>query len=364
MQINNLNYNQGRQLMDDRPETSWQPFMKPKDYAIPNLPQTLYLLNINTVGTGSEVEIALKLFPDTVTEQYSARMIQEAPFGSFSPRNFYVGGSGKVLSFSFTLIEDENSAIGIDEKETLYNLLHNLKGMSAPVYDAVSETIKPPIVYFQLGEQFAGRGHISTSISHKGPYRDGRYILADIAMTFTYHEEFESDTIITADLMSGYVEPSDLLADITDMNDSVEDFIKTNLDYDYIIKQVFTDSKLTKYLNVNNIQYDSQGNMTYKQGIITRTGDIYNTEHKYGGEWAAERATEVLRLFEKFRAVMTLTNSTMSARVTNFKVLKKEIDELRNSYRDDKQLVESLDELEGIIDNQIKLISMLGGAGN
>ena len=77
-----------------------------------------------------------------------------------------------------------------------------------------------------------------------------------------------------------------------------------------------------------------------------------------------ERDTEVLRLFEKFRAVMALTNSTMSARVTNFKVLKKEIDGLRNSYGDDKQLLESLDELEGIIDNQIKLISMLGGAGN
>jgi hypothetical protein len=201
---------------------------------------TLFLLNLNTNDY-----IDLKLVPDKLAESYSQKIISESPFGVMNPVNFYVGGDPKKISFSFNIHEDYNGF-----PESLYQFIEKIQKMSEPVIS--DGVVLPPLVYFQLGDQFAGKGHIITAFEYEKPFSQGRYKYASCSLSFIFHEVFKTDMIgqidVTETTVSGY---SLDLSSSEYAGMSIEDFYSQKLDYDYIINDyLFSDAKLGTLLNL------------------------------------------------------------------------------------------------------------------
>jgi len=257
-----------REQFKQNPWSTNQSFLA-REYGIKvlNTEEELYLYNMNT-----KEEISLKLIPNQLAESYSPKIISVQPFGVVRPINFYVGGDGKELSFSITLYEDYHNESG-----SLYQLIEKIKRLSLPYNDLTRSVLMPPIVYFQLGSQFAGLGHITTTINFSKPFRSGRYTVADMAVIFVFHEEFDDAPIqLSGDTFETNISSvSKDLSELVTGYDSVEDFIAQNLDYDYLISQVYSDSKISAFLNI--VKIDSVGiNQTTRDG-----GPFYGPDTTY-----------------------------------------------------------------------------------
>lgn len=222
----------------------------------PDTAQSLFIYNVNT-----KESIELKLIPNSMSESYSSRIVKESGiYGRVRPLNFYTGGGGKTLSFSFDLHEDLNSIDG-----SLYKLLDTLKDMSKPTFNGNRGLIQEPIVYLQFGDQFAGKGHINSDYTLNKPYRKdisrgngGRYAFANVSITFTFHEEFEQSQYLISD--EGELAISSYSIDLQKAYDnflserygdyaseygiSMEDFIELVTANQYYITQSFTSEKL------------------------------------------------------------------------------------------------------------------------
>jgi len=219
---------------------------------VPTTIKSMFLYNINT-----EEEIKLMLIPDSLSEQYSSRIIKESGiYGRVKPINFYTGGNSKKLSFSFNLHEDLNSIDG-----SLYKLLKTLKSMSKPIISGSRDMIQEPIVYFQMGDQFAGLGHINTQYTLNKPYRKntlisngGRYAFASVSITFIFHEEFltsknsissTGESVFTSteinleDAYSNFIQGNG-----SALVTSIDDFVQEIEGGDYYITQTFANEKL------------------------------------------------------------------------------------------------------------------------
>ena len=200
--------------------------------------QRLYLYNINT-----QEETNLRLIPDSVSESYSPKIVSVTPFGVITPVNYYVGGGAKTVSFSFKMHEDLQNKGG-----SVYNVIETLENMVRPVYK--NGQLFDPLVYFQLGEQFVGRGHISTSFSYNKPFRNGRYSMVEVSMTFTFHEEFEDDQVQYNDGYMADLSPNSIDSELVENYEFVDDFIKFQTDPDYFVTQIFESQKFRTYFNV------------------------------------------------------------------------------------------------------------------
>lgn len=244
---------------NDNPWTANQAFFK-EDYKVDlTEKECLYLYRQDT-----EDYVKLDLIPDNVTESYSQRILSESGiFGRTTPIKFYAGGGDKSISFSFKLIEDLNN-----ENGSLYNLLERLRSMTMP-YEKRDYSIIPPVVYLQLGKQFAGLGHIQFSYDLNVPYRNGRFILANCSITFTYHEEFEGNNQILniqgnqetelfyADSVQGIL---DFYNGTRNDNESIDDFLGGNNihgNVEYFITNSFEELKLNEFLNTISLKPDS-----------------------------------------------------------------------------------------------------------
>lgn len=220
------------------PWSSNQTFMKNErllDIKTPDTKTSLYLYNINT-----RKEMNIKLIPPSLAETYSPNIITESPFGILHPINFYTGGSPKTINFSFDIHEDMVTAMGI--AKTLYDAMDTLKSMSEPMVK--NEVYKEPSVYLQLGDQFAGKGHISSDITYKKPYVNGRYRMAKVSIDFTYHEIFKNDTMKQLFGESSIISSDIAVGEVPSGYTSIDDFYKENLDYDYIITgTIFSDER-------------------------------------------------------------------------------------------------------------------------
>jgi hypothetical protein len=222
--------------------------------------EELYLYNINT-----EEQVVLRLIPNSLSENYSPRIVSVSPFGTVTPINYYTGGDGKVISFAFEMYEDfinkESTALLNKISETsgsIYKFIELIKKMSEPV-DRDKGYILEPLVYFQLGNQFVGKGHIQTSFDFNKPYRNGRYTYVKCSMTFTFHEEFEDDPIslgeeIYFSQVSSLAVDSNLLEDFSAYGDFIE-LVNTP---DYIITQVFENKKLQNFFNVIKLEEEDR----------------------------------------------------------------------------------------------------------
>jgi hypothetical protein len=300
----------------------------------PDTKTSLYLYNINT-----GVEINIKLIPNSLSESYSPNIISESPFGILHPINFYTGGSPKTISFEFDIHEDMVVAMGISD--SLYKAMNMIKAMSEPLVE--NGVYKEPVVYLQLGEQFAGKGHISTKISYGKPYSKGRYKLAKVSLNFTYHELFKNDGIKRL-----FEEPSTItsefaLDELPSGYDSIEDFYKETLDYDYIITgTIFSeerqesfwnyvvsglvDQKRREYRNVDipvttmSSLMDSVANITEDKSYITRI--TYNPWFK-----------DVLRIYILLFDILSASKlMTYEAVYNDLDVLNQRIPSIREDY--------------------------------
>ena len=112
-------------------------------------------------------------------------------------------------------------------------LIDIIKGMSEP--KTLNGRLMEPLVYLQLGNQFAGKGHISTDINLNVPFRQGRYIYISISFNFTYHEDFDIANVEIID--NTYTAVLDgITADMLGLDtDNFDDFYKQNFDYNYYI---------------------------------------------------------------------------------------------------------------------------------
>lgn len=224
-------------------------------------PTSLYLYNINT-----EEWVFIPVIPDSLSASYSANFQSVTTHGLIRPVRYYTGGSEKSVSFTIKMHEDlmhkdlmredlqYRYLNTLDEYanagSNLYALVDVIKRLSEPSTDHKKQVLLPPKVYFQLGNQFAGTGHIDTSVSFSVPFRNGRYIMADISFTFVFHEIFESNKL-TVEI----TEPGELIVGIgiddlpgINRDSDLENFYKESVNVDFIIENSLKDSKIRRLL--------------------------------------------------------------------------------------------------------------------
>lgn len=336
------NYSVGLQEFSMKPWTTDQAFMARKyGILIPEKIQNLYIYNINT-----KQEVKIDLVPDAISESYSPRLTSVKPFGVLRPINFYTGGGEKKVSFSIELHEDFANVDG-----SLYKLIDRLKAMSLPVVS--NESLKGPSVYIQFGTQFAGKGHIDTSVTYKLPYNvsTGRYKAASVSLSFTFHEEFYEAPVVVdeATLMTKLgVSALPEVAWLNQDGDSIDDFLESVLDYDYTTTLEFADSKLNAFFNVLTsapVVSSFEQNYWYQRETVQQnleasvdafrnlpltvtqpTGDSVTTFYRnpYG-----------IQLINSYKTLETILNPTFSRQAinTNLNSLKLLVENINKEYR-------------------------------
>jgi hypothetical protein len=216
-------------------------------------PTSLYLYNINT-----EEWVSIPVIPDSLSASYSANFQSVTTHGLIRPVRYYTGGSEKSVSFTIKMHEDlqyEYSNNKSDEytntKSNLYALVDVIKRLSEPPNtDHDSQVLLPPKVYFQLGNQFAGTGHIDTSVSFSVPFRNGRYTMADISFTFVFHEIFRSNELTVKITEPGKLTVGIGIDDLPGINrdSDFENFYKESVNIDFIIENSLKEDKMRRLL--------------------------------------------------------------------------------------------------------------------
>ena len=232
---------------------------------------------------------------------------------------------------------------------SIYELLERLKDMSRA--KVINQLLKAPLVYFQLGTQFAGLGHINVNYDYKKPFRNGRYIYVSCSISFTFHEEFEAEPV---DFGGTFIQDESLglnvdFGNLTDGFESYDDFLQESFDYDYIVTQIYSDSKLTSYFNTlaTNIEshYDDISKLTVApdpEEVEQYISDIQSGNLPTGSTWINQNpyAVDLINLFFKFKTIINPIFSTIIIKGNLVKLLY-EISDLKeayfNSYTGDNQ---------------------------
>lgn len=292
-------------------------------------------------------KIELDIIPDQLAESYSQKILKVAPFGVIHPYNMYTGGNGKTLQMTINLYEDISYC---KDDGSLYGLLNKIKRLSES--SIVNFTVQQPIVYFQLGSQFAGQGHLSSTLVYKKPLsRIGSYKFATVTLNFTFHEIYNSDNIQTYHYDNTDIIESDNLGislEGTRWYDSsksesemIEDFYTKNVSYDYIVSTVFEQKKLGGLLSEmtgSNIDFENSA-----IGSIIRgdTSSSYSTKEEYekavydalSSEFTNTNAfyETIIELYMDFFVVInTMWVSSGEAKINNLNKLLKNIEILQH----------------------------------
>jgi hypothetical protein len=228
-------------------------------------PTSLYLYDIVR-----SKYISLPVIPNSVSASYTAALKQLSSFGILHPINYYIGGSAKTISFAVDVHEDlvmDYTGRENTERNNLYHMLDILKAMSEPRED--NGRLEPPHVYMQLGNQFAGKGHIETTISLATPYRDNRYVLANINITFTFHDSFKNSELEIVSEEPGSLKIGLGVSDLERLGateENFENFFKENFGIDAILRRTLADSKLYNLAHryITLYTYDSNSDRVKK----------------------------------------------------------------------------------------------------
>lgn len=287
----------------------------------------LYLYNYNT---GEEIE--LDVVPEAVSATYTSRIVKQAPFGVMHPINFYTGGTAKSISFNMDLHEDLDGLQVDANTRSIYALIDRLKSMSEP--KSLDGRLMEPLVYLQLGHQFAGKGHIKTGVTFNTPIRRGRYVYINLTVDFTYHEDFQISNIdIDGDVYSAT--HSGILPEVFNVDeDNYDDFLKETFDYEYVITQVFADAKVSNYLNTlkGNTFYQNatsaamSNNLSAYLESTLRWEDYGNYPAVYDvviGEWG------LLTLIVELGTIIKPLND-VNTTLANLKILQRKVASLRS----------------------------------
>lgn len=279
----------------------------------------LYLANLNTIEDdgieGSRKtfknEISLHLMPDSISEIYTYNVVSQSPYASMRPYYFYTSGSEKQISFTFQLHTDMLDTIGRKEGhyfgsdiiykdldidyggyKELYTMLQNypvinmILNMSRPIYKYNNNNpeLYEPLVYFQLGNQFAGIGYLNSSFKFSKPYdvETGTYKMITISMTITYMEEFDIYSQYQADLMTMGEKESWYRISYTDENVGYANQISEIAKNLGVIKLEETpESRLKDSMVVDNflINYFEKGNVVQNVMSSERLQKLFNVEN-------------------------------------------------------------------------------------
>ena len=279
----------------------------------------LYLANLNTIeddGIGGsrktfKNEISLHLMPDSISEIYTYNVVSQSPYASMRPYYFYTSGSEKQISFTFQLHTDMLDTIGRKEGhyfgsdiiyrdldidyggyKELYTMLQNypvinmILNMSRPIYKYNNNNpeLYEPLVYFQLGNQFAGIGYLNSSFKFSKPYdvETGTYKMITISMTITYMEEFDIYSQYQADLMTMGEKESWYRISYTDENVGYANQISEIAKNLGVIKLEETpESRLRDSMVVDNflINYFEKGNVVQNVMSSERLQKLFNVEN-------------------------------------------------------------------------------------
>jgi len=279
----------------------------------------LYLANLNTIeddGIGGsrktfKNEISLHLMPDSISEIYTYNVVSQSPYASMRPYYFYTSGSEKQISFTFQLHTDMLDMIGRKEGhyfgsdiiykdldidyggyKELYTMLQNypvinmILNMSRPIYKYNNNNpeLYEPLVYFQLGNQFAGIGYLNSSFKFSKPYdvETGTYKMITISMTITYMEEFDIYSQYQADLMTMGEKESWYRISYTDENVGYANQISEIAKNLGVIKLEETpESRLRDSMVVDNflINYFEKGNVVQNVMSSERLQKLFNVEN-------------------------------------------------------------------------------------
>lgn len=211
----------------------------------------------------------------------------------------------------------------------MYTFIDKIKRLSNPT--STRGYVEGPYVYFQLGNQFAGKGHVVSSVEFEKPYRDGRYILANCSMTFTFHEEFETDFDLLKDDTdySQYISPYIYSEDLGPL-EYFEDFVRITYDPDYFIEQVFGDQKVERFVNIMEdalterwayplVDYGPEDARSDFEAIIS---DDFATSYDEQGQMISYNNPFVLDLFRIMSNVKRILNPifTMTTIYDNLKL--------------------------------------------
>lgn len=227
-------------------------------------PTSLYLYDIVR-----SKYISLPVIPNSVSASYTASLKQLSSFGILHPINYYIGGSAKTISFAVDVHEDlvmDYTGRENTERNNLYHMLDILKAMSEPRED--NGRLEPPHVYMQLGNQFAGKGHIETTISLATPYRDNRYVLANINITFTFHDSFKNSELEIVSEEPGSLKIGLGVSDLERLGvteENFENFFKENFGIDAILRRTLADSKLYNLAHNYNTLYSYVDRLKFRK---------------------------------------------------------------------------------------------------
>lgn len=142
-------------------------------------------------------EIRIRSLPERISYSRTPEFSDISFLGRFSPVYVYKQGSAEVYSFTITIHEDDlvGNEKNLERKITLF--VEELKGLAFPV--ETTGKVKPQFIsksddklypYFQIGE-IVGYGIIEVEATWRPPFRNGRYIVADLSFRITIEERLE-----------------------------------------------------------------------------------------------------------------------------------------------------------------------------
>lgn len=341
--------------------------------AIKRAVHSLYILSLPSVDRGRLEVIELKLIPDGVSESYKQQIVTQQLYGTYSPMYFYTGGGSKTIQFRFTIHEDINHVEG-----SIYKLRDKLISFGTATFDATG-TLQEPLVYLELGDQFAGKGFLSTTFGFKTPYRNGRMIVADVEMTFTFIEEFDQDTYqLSTAGEHNYIRREDLTVDlkqITGGYSAISDLYE-GLDSNdlQVLKDFAFEKATTDILNTT----DSLGNQSF---YIAKNPELLAHYATLNGvsdftKYKHEVAGDAYNYWLDYTIIIHSVVYSVPLKIKNLKTLKEKIYNYLNWRSNKRQEWDYNEEFKDLdqatywalallvknIDAQLQLYSLMGGA--
>lgn len=132
-----------------------------------------------------ELSIKIPVVPQSLSYSYSPNIVSQNVLGRMSPIHVYAGGSGEKYSFTVTLHEDLIKKSTIDK--SIMEFVDDIKSLSYPNISKLGLVQDYPRVLFQLGD-ISAWVLVETNVTWNKPFRDGKYILAEIAFNLTVVE--------------------------------------------------------------------------------------------------------------------------------------------------------------------------------
>lgn len=201
--------------------------------------------------------INFNLVPETLADTYKAKFTTESNiYGRTTPLYFYSGGDGKSLSLSFSIHEDLLPKITDNKSTNLYTFLETLRSYTMPDFLQTSkgQTIKGPEIYLQIGSHFAGKGYFTIDWAYRLPYRNGRYIVADVNISFTYIVEYDIPQVQLLEEDTGSTVLIDKILEDTAIANELENFLESS-NFGFIKEYAVEVEQLLGLYNYDSFNY-------------------------------------------------------------------------------------------------------------